>query len=126
MSQEFGSTVDERQETKAPKYRKTEFLSLGQGEHRIRILDSMEVKKYTHYVGYAYIECLGDECPLCENNKRILYEYPEDYQKVKGWNPRRARFYINVLDKTPTKVCPKCGTEKQDASEICPACSTPL
>lgn len=127
MTEEFGSTIDDTLENKkTSKFRKTEFLNLTPGEHKIRILDPMEVKKYTHYIGFAYVECLGETCPICANNKRILYEHPQDYRDVKGWNPRRARFYINVLDKTPTRVCPKCGTEKQDATLMCPACGTQL
>ena len=102
MSEEFGSTIDEFVEKdRKPKYRKTEFMNLEAGEHRFRILEPMETKKYTHYIGFAYIECLGDECPICENNKKILYEHPEDYKEVKGWSPRSQRFYINVLDKSP-------------------------
>jgi hypothetical protein len=98
MSEEFGSTIDER--PAGSKYRKTEFMNLEAGEHRFRILESMETKKYTHYIGFAYIECLGDDCPVCENNKKILYEHPEDYRDQKGWAPRNQRFYINVFDKS--------------------------
>jgi hypothetical protein len=122
MTADFGSTIDEYvQKDRKSKYRKTEFMNLEAGEHRLRILEPMETKKYTHYIGFAYIECLGDDCPVCENNKRILYEHPEDYKQVKGWSPRSQRFYINVLDKTPAKGCPKCGLEKVNyAGELCP------
>jgi hypothetical protein len=127
MSEEFGATIDIFDEwKKQPKFRRTEFLNLGPGEHRIRILDAMETKHYTHYVGFSYLACLGSECPLCENNKKILYEHPEDFRDQKGWNPRRARFYINVFDKTPTRVCPKCGVESQGTNELCAKCGTPL
>jgi hypothetical protein len=125
---EFGSNIDEKKEFTPgkSKYRKTEFLKLNEGEHRVRILDTMETKHYAHYIGFAYVKCLGDECPICQNNKKILYEHPEDYREVKGWNPRRDRYYINVMDKTLTKVCPKCGTEATPVAELCPACGTVL
>lgn len=126
---EFGATIDEPyvKKDKNTKFRKTEFIQLGQGEHLIRILEPMETKVYAHYVGWSWLKCLGDECPICENNKKILYEHPEDYREVKGWNPRRDRYSINVLDKTPARVCPKCGVEKKDANvSNCPACGTPM
>lgn len=122
MSDEFGANIEERKEKPVSKFRKTEFLKLTEGEKKIRILDKMEVKFYTHYIGFSYVKCLGDECPICQNNKKILYEHPEDYRDVKGWNPRRDRYYINVLDKTMTKVCSKCGTEAVPTLEMCPAC----
>lgn len=98
MSDEFGTTIDEREDK--PRYRKIEFMNLDAGEHRFRILEPMETKKYTHYIGFSYVECLGDECPICQNNKKILYEHPEDYRDQEGWFPRNQRFYINVLDKS--------------------------
>jgi hypothetical protein len=98
MSDNFGATIDDDVQTKKG-YKKTQYLALKQGEYTIRILDPMETRKETHYVGYSYIECLGDECPICQNNKKILYEHPEDYKDVQGWCPRRPRFYLNVIDK---------------------------
>lgn len=101
MSDTFGETLDERKESK---FKKTEWLTLT-GEITIRILDSMETKVYGHYfMGRGWVECLGDECPICQNNKKILYEHPEDYQKVQGWNARRARYFLNVLDRADGKV----------------------
>lgn len=129
MSEEFGATIDETYEKKSPssKFRRTEYIQLGQGEHQIRILEPMETKIYSHYVGWAWLKCLGEDCPICENNKKILFEHPTDYREVKGWNPRRDRYYINVLDKTPARVCTKCGTEKKDATvATCPACNSPM
>jgi hypothetical protein len=126
MSQEFGSELDEKKERTESKYRKTDYLKLDEGEHTVRVLDTRETKHYTHYVGFAYVKCLDDECPICQNNKRILFDHPEDFREVKGWNPRRDRYYINVIDKTPTKVCSKCATEATVSSAACPACGTVL
>jgi hypothetical protein len=119
----FGSNIDERKAiTDAPKYRKTDYLKLTEGEHRVRILDNIETKHYTHYMGYAYVACLGEDCPICQSNKKILYEHPDDYRNQRGWNPRRDRYYINVIDKTPVKVCANCGTESGTGFDSCPKC----
>lgn len=128
MSEEFGATIEEKRErTQNPKFRRTEFLELVDGgERTIRILDKMETKHYTHYMGWAYIKCLGDECPICQNNRKILYEHPTDYRDVKGWNARRDRYYINVLDRTKSKVCPKCDTVSVAEADLCSACGTVL
>lgn len=126
MSDEFGSMIEDKQENKQLLYRKIKYLKLDEGEHTIRILDSREERSYTHYMGFAYVRCLGDECPICQNNKKILFEHPTDYSSVKGWLPRRDRYYINVMDRTPTKVCEKCKTEAGVNLTLCPACSSPL
>ncbi len=79
-------------------------MTLSGGEYIVRILDSVETKKYAHFVGRGWLECLDEECPICQNNRRILYENPEDYRTVEGWCPRRPRFYLNVLDRADNKV----------------------
>jgi len=101
----FGDTVDERKESGEQKFKKTEYLTLTSGnEYIIRILDAMETKKYAHFIGRGWLECLEEECPICQNNKKILYEHPEDFREVDGWCPKRPRFYLNVLDKADGKV----------------------
>lgn len=103
MTDMFGSTVDETQGRK--EFKKTEYLALKPGKYTIRILDAMETKKYGHYFqGRGWVECLGDTCPICELNKKLMYEYPEDYRDQKGWNARRARYFLNVLDQSDKKV----------------------
>lgn len=102
MSDNFGATLDDNA---GGKFKKTQWLTLKPGEYTIRILDSMETKKYGHYfLGRGWVECLGEECPICQNNKKILYEHPEDYRDVEGWNARRARFFLNVLDRSDNTV----------------------
>lgn len=125
MSDEFGTTVEDKTKRES-KFRKTEFMRLDEGEHVIRIIEPRETKHFTHYVGWAYLKCLGDECPLCANNKKIMYEHPEDYREVKGWNPRRDRYYINVLDRTVAKKCEKCETVAPNHFDLCPACGSTL
>ena len=99
----FGDTVDERKE--GTKFEKTEYLTLTSGnEYVVRILDPMETKLYGHFVGKGWLECLEEECPICQNNRKILYEHPEDFRTVNDWCPKRPRFYLNVLDQSDKKV----------------------
>lgn len=101
----FGDTVDERKEGGESKFKKTEYLTLTSGnEYIVRILDAMETKVYAHFVGRGWLECLEEECPICQNNRKILYEHPEDFRDVDGWCPKRPRFYLNVLDQSDKKV----------------------
>ena len=95
-------------------FKKTEFLSLTPGMHIIRILDDKAHMVYTHYLvtrtGSYTVECLGEDCPICKNNKQIIYEHPEDFRDVRGYASRSPRFFFNVLDRSQAKVCPSCGT----------------
>lgn len=96
--------IDAKRESK---FRKVEYLKLDPGQYTIRILEFPATKKYNHFLNFSSVECLGDDCLICENNRRILYEHPKDYKDVKGWCPRRERFWVNVLNKTndENKVC---------------------
>ena len=126
MSDTFGETIENKEERAAnSKFRKTEFLKL-EDEQVIRIVEGAETKHYTHYIGFMYLKCLGSECPICLNNKKILYEHPEDYRDVRGWYPKRDRYYINVMDKTSSKVCPECGTVSPARASLCSKCSHTL
>jgi hypothetical protein len=91
--------IDEKSTGKS-KFVKIEYLRLEPGQYTVRILEEQATKKYAHFVNFSSVECLGKECPVCANNKRTLYEHPEDYREVKGWSPKRERFWVNVLDKT--------------------------
>ena len=85
------------------------------GVHKVRFLDEEGVGfAYVHWVNGAYVKCLGDNCPICQENFRIIKEAKEagtDYRKNKNFRPRTERYYANVLDLTPVKVCPNCGAE---------------
>jgi hypothetical protein len=103
------------------KIKKLEFLKLSTGANIIRILDADYITADTHYVNRISIACLGDECPVCKNNRKIINENPETFRDVKGYYPRTVRYFINVLDRTPAKICPKCGEEiKQVGLPVCP------
>lgn len=112
--------------TPAPKFEKTKFkknewLQTPVGSHQIRILDESPYEVATHYVNGTYIRCLGEECPVCLNNKKIFKSNPQDYRKVKGYASRSTRYAVNVLDRTPVKVCPKCGAEVKKIGNAFPS-----
>lgn len=90
---------------------KTQFLNFDLGIHRVRLLPPEQVI-WTHYLpGKATIECLGSDCPICQSNKKIQAEHPEDYRDVHGYFASQKRHYINVLDRTEVKICPNCSYE---------------
>ena len=91
--------------------KKKQFLRLTPGNHVIRLLPGEQgfYITYTHWINNANIECLDDECPICMNNKRIIAENPDNFREIKGYSRRRQVFYVNVLDRTPAKICPSCG-----------------
>lgn len=112
-------------EEKSKNFKKTEYLSLTAGNHLIRILEPAVAIK-THYVLNKYtITCLGEDCPICSNNKKIINENPENFRDVKGFYPTQRRYLCNVLDKTVVKVCPSCQTENRKTGNSFPAmCSS--
>ena len=108
-------------------FRRTKFFSLKpEGQHIIRMLQPLgEIKMvYTHWHNKVSFECLGDECPVCLNNKEILArvsverdpkEAWKQAKKEVGFNPWQIRYFANVLDRTPVKVHPEAtkGTENR-------------
>ena len=121
-------TNTEQRERK--EFQKVNYLKLNAGNHVVRFIEKPEDARlvYTHYVGGKYtVECLGDDCPVCDNNKKIIFEHPEDFRDVPGYSPQSRRFLINVLDRTLVKVCPSCQEEVVPLSgknypATCPAC----
>lgn len=106
--------------------KKTQFLPLTGGNYTVRILDQAAICLYTHYINKATVECLGEECPICSNNQRLILENPKDFRDVPGYSSRTRRYLVNVLDKTLVKKCPKCGTDNYDlsaAGTTCYSCS---
>jgi len=91
-------------------------LILRPGTYTIRVLQEDYKSSYVHWIGSGRggynIACLGsDDCPICVSNFQLIKDYPETYRDVPGWNPRRISCWVNVLDRTPVKVCAKCGSE---------------
>jgi len=96
----------------AQNFKKTEFLSIKMpGKYVVRILES-PVLVSTHFVNNKYpIKCLGEKCPICANNKRIIMQNPENFRDIRGYLPRNDRYMLNVYDKTEVKVCSNCKKE---------------
>jgi hypothetical protein len=115
------------------RFRKTEYLKLTPGTHTIRIVQNVGKKYYQHWLGMG-VECLGEACPQCKQNKRIIDDIGGDPQeaykyassnKVDGFVGKQARGAVNVLDRTPIKVCPNCQTENRPANNVfAAACSS--
>jgi hypothetical protein len=122
------ANVDEKKVTKSfGTFRKLEYIELGEGQHLVRIIENPAKKFYVHFVGFTYIQCLGDECPICENNKKLMFEHSKDFRTQKDWKPRTERFYVNVLDKTRVKICGNCSAEVKNLNvTACPKCNSML
>ena len=110
-------------------FRRTKFFKLTEGQHIIRMLQSLsEIKMvYLHWLNKVTIECLGDDCPICLINKEILARVSKDRDPKEAWkqakkevgfNPWQIRYYANVLDRTLVKVHPDAveGTENRHNS----------
>jgi hypothetical protein len=105
-------------------FKKVEFIKLTKGTNVIRILDEDYVTYVTHYVPSAGVsfKCLGRaECPVCQHNKQLIVENPETFRNIQGYLPQQIRHYINVLDRTPVKVCTKCQKETKAYDEKYPS-----
>ena len=59
-------------------------------------------------MGKYSVECLGDNCPICERNSQIKLENPKGYNSDPNYAYRQRRHYFNVLDRSPIKICTKC------------------
>lgn len=116
--------IDETPKTKRTEFKRTQFLALNEGANVIRIVQPKPVKKWAHFIGTAYVECLGfEDCPVCRNNKQLQMEYPQDYYKQSGYNPSRRRYFVNVIERTMGKICPQCNEDyKGNIPAICPKC----
>ena len=78
---------------------KIRFMAFEYGQHRVRIVGQPR-GVWTHFLrGKATIECLGNDCPVCQNNK-LLKSDAGTQKNVSGVNPASYRFYVNVLDRT--------------------------
>jgi len=111
----------------AGNFKKTEYLKLTPGTHIIRIIEEAGRKYYQHWMG-AGVECLGEDCPQCKLNRQIIDDIGGEYEsaykearKVEGFVPRQPRGAVNVLDRTPIKICTNCGHENRPISNVHPA-----
>jgi len=118
-------------ESQSSTFSKIQFLKLTQGQHTIRILDKEVEPVDTHFLLKKYtIACLGESCPVCNNNQKIRLTNPDNFRDVAGWYPRSKRWFLNVMDRSLVKICsnPECATPvKKDGNVFppaCPACGT--
>lgn len=118
----------------APKqnFKRTEFIDLPVGQHTIRLLHEDATVHDTHFVRGMTLKCLGDDCPICKNNRQIIMEHPTDFRNVPSYSGRRQVAYWNVLDRTPAKVCPNAECQKEVKRDgatfpsVCPKCGASL
>ena len=106
------------------RFTKTEYLKLTPGTHTIRIIQNEGRKYYQHWFNGG-VECLGEDCPQCKLNRKMIDDIGGDPQeayrqasKADGFVTRSPRGAVNVLDRTPIKVCPKCQTENRPANNV--------
>lgn len=74
---------------------------------RVRILDKEATLIFKHYLPKQGISvvCLGDECPICIQNKKLITEHQGiPTSQIKGYLPRSARHSVNVLNRTLVKI----------------------
>lgn len=105
-------------------FNKPVYLKTTPGKHVIRILQAEARKYYSHWISGTSIECLGDDCPQCQLNDSILVEVNNKYadaKNVTGFSYRQARGVVNVLDRTPVKICVKCQDEMKAINNVWPA-----
>jgi predicted RNA-binding Zn-ribbon protein involved in translation (DUF1610 family) len=111
------------QSSKESNFKKVEYIDLPAGNTIIRILQPQTYDYFVHYINGAYIMCLGEECPICASNRKLISENPDSFREIKGWSSRSERHSVNVFDKTPVKVCSACKKEvKKVGTNFPPAC----
>lgn len=117
----------ERDERKATSFQKVVYMPAEPGQYTIRILQPSAKKLHIHWIGGS-IECLGEDCPQCAQNKALILE-AGDFKtatKMSGFSSRQERGAVNVLDRTLVKVCPGCQTEVHTVNgiypNVCKAC----
>lgn len=102
--------------------KKTKFLDLS-STATVRILSQDRLVVDTHYVNKTTVQCLGEDCPICANNKNLIMQFPESFRDEPHYSPRRQVKMVNVLDKTLVRICSSCDTEVRSGM-TCPKCNT--
>ena len=106
--QTFG-TPREKTEFKSD-FKKTLFLDLN-NTCTFRILTNGYLTIPTHYINRATVQCIGEGCPVCANNKMLIMQFPDTYKDESKYSPRRYVNLVNVLDNTLVRRCGKCSNE---------------
>lgn len=117
-------------------YQKIEYFLSEPGKHFIRFLQPLEeaVAIKFHYIPRfkTSIACLGSECPICENNRQLYAENPgKKWNEIPGLVSTSEKYAINILDRTPVKVCPNTACQSEVKADLtgtfppsCPKCKT--
>lgn len=111
-------TFETFEETDKIKFTKTLFLEQDFGIHQVRLLTQPE-KIFVHFFkSRGAIECLGHDCPVCKINKSLQAEDPGNYKQHPLYNGSSPRHYINVLDRTPVKVCSNVECQCENTADL--------
>lgn len=73
---------------------------------RLRILDRKAHHVVKHWIPNQRISvlCLGDDCPICQNNDRLIRENPDTSPyDIDGFISRQNRYMTNVYNRTLVK-----------------------
>jgi hypothetical protein len=126
------SLFDITEYPKSQDFKKVQYFKSSVGNRTVRLLQpEKNYKAFAHYIKQTYVECLGkDECPICANNVKIKAQFGKE-AKDHGVIWPIQRFAVNVLERTPTIICPKCANENYAGmngrfSPACTACGTIL
>lgn len=108
-------------------FKKTKFFNWTPGQHRFRLLQDEAPLIQSYWFGRGFIQANGSDDPQATLNRRIKLESPDDFRKNKSWRPIQDRYYINVLDLTPVKMCHECEAEVKAVNgtfpAVCPQCN---
>jgi len=79
----------------------------------VRVLDKRAYHTRKHWLNRqrTSILCLGESCPICQNNAKIRAENPKSFRNIRGYIPIQNRYVVNVLDRTPVVIDPETGDE---------------
>ena len=102
-------------------FRKTQFFVWTPGQHRFRILENEAPLVQCYWFGRGFIKANGFDDPQATLNRRIKLESPEGFRSNKNWRPIQNRYYLNVYDMTPAKICPECESETKAINGTFPA-----
>ena len=108
-------------------FKKTKFFLWQPGQHRFRLLGDEAPRIPSYWFGRGFIQANGFDDPQATLNRRIKLESPENFRSNPSWRPIQDRYYANVLDLTPVKMCPNCEAEVKATNgtfpAICDRCS---
>lgn len=112
MSKPFADFPERRD--KSADFARPVFLRFREGVPvTVRILDVHADKVLKHWINKSKtsVLCLGESCPICQQNETIRRENPKTFNKIKGYIPVQRRWMVNVLDRTPVIKDPESGEE---------------